>query len=151
MLRKALEHAVSEVEEKEGRFPAISGFSFKYDPSKPKLNRIEEITLNEKGPLNDDEQYTMAINYYIVGGGDGFDMFKDDGVTEMTQSENSPWLIDVVKQFFSRTSTSYKDVPGKRARREARFQLFNMDADSVSPDGKWLMINPKISGRVQAS
>ena len=133
---------MSEVEEKEGRFPAISGFSFKYDPSKPKLNRIEEITLDEKGPLNDDEKYTLAINYYIVRGGDGFDMFKDDGVTELTQSENSLWLIDVVRKFFSRTSTAYKDVPGQRARREARFKLVDMDAGSASPDGKWLMINP---------
>ena len=35
VLKQVLEHAVSGYEEKEGRFPCISGFSFKFDPSKP--------------------------------------------------------------------------------------------------------------------
>ena len=50
-LKQVLEHAVSGVEEKEGRFPCISGFSFKFDPSKPQQERIVEVTLDDKGPI----------------------------------------------------------------------------------------------------
>ena len=87
--------------------------------------------------------------YYLIGGGDGFDIFKGEEVTELTEEENGLWLIDLVRLFFSRTSTEYVEAPGRKARREARFKLFNMDDQSVSPDGKWVMVNPQISGRVQ--
>lgn len=89
------------------------------------------------------------MSYYLVEGGDGFDMLKGPGVTELTESENGLWLIDIVRQFFSRTSTAYEPKPGTKARREARFKLFNVDEQGLSPDGKWLMVNPKISGRIQ--
>ena len=54
-------------------------------------------------------------------------MLKGPGVTELTESENGLWLIDIVRRFFSRTSTAYEPRPGTKARREARFKLFNVD------------------------
>lgn len=69
----------------------------------------------------------------------------------MSEADNGLWLIDVVKQFFARTSTSYQVIPSRKARRDIRFNLFEMDennADHVSPDTKWVMVNPQINGRI---
>lgn len=74
-IRDALEHGVSAVEEKAGRFLQVSGLSFTYDPSAVVGSRIVEILMNGK-PMNMSKTYKVATNDYIAGGGDGFGMLK---------------------------------------------------------------------------
>jgi 5'-nucleotidase len=77
-LRAALEHGVSRVrEEKEaGLFPQVSGLRFTYDGRLAPGARVTSVTVNG-APLDNAKTYTLAVNTYVLGGGDGYTMFKD--------------------------------------------------------------------------
>jgi 2',3'-cyclic-nucleotide 2'-phosphodiesterase (5'-nucleotidase family) len=74
-LLAALENGVSEVENKAGRFPQVSGLTFVYDPAAPKGSRITEAMADGK-QLEPGRLYTVATNDYIQGGGDGYAVLK---------------------------------------------------------------------------
>jgi 2',3'-cyclic-nucleotide 2'-phosphodiesterase (5'-nucleotidase family) len=67
----ALENAVSQVENGAGRFAQVSGLTFAFDASAPAGSRVSEVMVGG-APLEADKLYTVAVNDYIVGGGDGF-------------------------------------------------------------------------------
>lgn len=67
----ALENAVSQVEKGAGRFAQVSGMSFVYDPKAPAGARVSEVMV-AGAPLQADTLYKVAVNDYILGGGDGF-------------------------------------------------------------------------------
>ena len=71
----ALENGVSEVENAGGRFPQVSGLTFKADLTKPTGQRVKEVTIAGK-PLDQAAAYTLATNDYMFGGGDGFVMLE---------------------------------------------------------------------------
>jgi 5'-nucleotidase len=76
LIRKALEHGVSRIVEdkEEGRFPQVSGLEFSFDGRRAPGSRVVEIKVN--GVLIDDKRtYTLATNTYLLGGGDGYNMF----------------------------------------------------------------------------
>jgi 5'-nucleotidase len=77
-LRAALEHGVSRIrEEKEaGLFPQVSGLRFTYDGRLAPGARVREVTVGGV-PLDPAKTYTLAVNTYVMGGGDGYTMFKD--------------------------------------------------------------------------
>ncbi len=80
-LRETLEHGVARSASGEdgepGRFPQISGMSFKFDTTKPVGSRVSEITVGGK-PLDESKTYTLATSDFLVSrGGDGYTMFKD--------------------------------------------------------------------------
>jgi 5'-nucleotidase / UDP-sugar diphosphatase len=68
----ALENAVSQVEKGAGRFAQVSGLSFTYDATAEPGSRVSEVTIGAE-PLNPDALYKVAVNDYILGGGDGYD------------------------------------------------------------------------------
>ncbi len=68
----ALENAVSQVEKGAGRFAQVSGLTFAFDASAPAGARVSEVMVGG-APLEADKLYKVAVNDYIVGGGDGFD------------------------------------------------------------------------------
>ena len=67
----ALENAVSQVEKGAGRFVQVSGMSFAFDPSAEVGKRVSEVMV-AGAPLEADKLYKVAVNDYILGGGDGF-------------------------------------------------------------------------------
>ncbi|HJR08064.1 MAG TPA: bifunctional UDP-sugar hydrolase/5'-nucleotidase [Pyrinomonadaceae bacterium] len=75
-LRAALEHGVSRVrEEKEaGLFPQVSGLRFTYDGRLAAGARVTSVTVGS-APLDPAKTYTLALNTYVLGGGDGYTMF----------------------------------------------------------------------------
>lgn len=75
-LRGVLENAVSQVEEGAGRFPHVSGMTLHYDPSRPPGERVLDVTVGGE-PLDPQAEYTLAVNDYNAGGGDGFTMLRD--------------------------------------------------------------------------
>jgi len=83
-LRRALEHGVSQSEAgaEPGRFPQISGIRFSFDSRRPVGSRVTKVTVNNQ-PLDDKKTYTLATNVYLLGGGDGYDMFK--GARQLTK------------------------------------------------------------------
>ncbi len=80
-LRETLEHGVARSGMNEdgepGRFPQVSGMSFKFDTTKPVGSRVSEISVGGK-PLDESKIYTLATSDFLVTrGGDGYTMFKD--------------------------------------------------------------------------
>lgn len=67
----ALENGVSQVEKGSGRFAQVSGLTFAYDAAAEPGKRVSEVTVGDV-PLDLDKTYTVAINDYILGGGDGY-------------------------------------------------------------------------------
>ena len=68
----ALESGVSQIESGAGRFPQVSGLTFTVDPTAPAGSRVSEVMVGG-APLDPDRVYTVAVNDYIIGGGDGYD------------------------------------------------------------------------------
>jgi 5'-nucleotidase len=77
-LRAALEHGVSRIrEEKEGgQFPQVSGLRFTYNGRLAPGARVTAVTVGD-APLDPAKTYTLAVNTYVLGGGDGYTMFRD--------------------------------------------------------------------------
>jgi len=70
-LLEALENGVSRVEERQGRFPQVSGLRFAYDPARPPMHRIVEASVAGQ-PLDPARLYRVATIDFLVGGGDGY-------------------------------------------------------------------------------
>lgn len=90
ILREALEHGVARSAEdnEPGRFPQISGMSFKFDTTKPAGNRVSNILVGGK-PLDENKTYTLATSDFLVSrGGDGYTMFKNAKV--LIPAEKAP-------------------------------------------------------------
>ena len=71
----ALENGFSQVEERAGRFPQVSGMTVTYDPTAPAGQRVREVLVGDR-PLDPAATYTLATNDYMAGGGDGYAVFK---------------------------------------------------------------------------
>ncbi|MCB2116380.1 MAG: 5'-nucleotidase C-terminal domain-containing protein [Rhodobacteraceae bacterium] len=67
----ALENGVSQVEKGAGRFPQVSGLTFAFDASAEPGSRVSEVMV-AGAPLEADKVYKVAVNDYILGGGDGY-------------------------------------------------------------------------------
>lgn len=75
-LREALENSVSQLEDKAGRFLQVSGLAFEYDPAAEPGSRVTAASVGAH-PLDDAATYSVAINDYLYGGGDGFTMLEN--------------------------------------------------------------------------
>ena len=72
---EALENGVSQVEQNSGRFPQVSGISFKWNPKAEVGSRV--VSVDYKGrPLSKYKTYTLATNDFLAKGGDGYTVFK---------------------------------------------------------------------------
>jgi 5'-nucleotidase len=106
LLREILEHGVARSAEdnEPGRFPQISGMSFKFDASKPAGNRVTEILVGGK-PLDEKKNYTLATSDFLVSrGGDGYTMFKNAKI--LSKAEDAPKDSEVLEQ-------AIKNAPNK--------------------------------------
>jgi 5'-nucleotidase len=75
VLRKALEHGLARAGDVDnGAYPQVSGVKFSYDARRPVGSRLVEVSVNGQ-PLDDTRTYTLATNTYVLGGGDGYNMF----------------------------------------------------------------------------
>ncbi|WP_374396580.1 bifunctional UDP-sugar hydrolase/5'-nucleotidase [Tabrizicola sp.] len=67
----ALENGVSQVEKGAGRFAQVSGLSYAFDAAAEPGSRVSEVMVGG-APLEADKLYKVAVNDYILGGGDGY-------------------------------------------------------------------------------
>ncbi|WP_294971434.1 bifunctional UDP-sugar hydrolase/5'-nucleotidase [Tabrizicola sp.] len=67
----ALENGVSQVEKGAGRFAQVSGLTYVFDAAAEPGSRISEVMVGG-APLEADKLYKVAVNDYILGGGDGY-------------------------------------------------------------------------------
>ncbi len=72
---QALEHSVSKVELGKGAFLQVSGLMFAYDTASPPGSRVKDIRIAGM-PMHPEKIYTVALNDFMVAGGDGFAFLK---------------------------------------------------------------------------
>lgn len=71
-----LENGFSQLEKSSGRFPHVSGIAVTYDPARKPHDRVVAV-LRDGKPIDLDATYTLAVNDFLAGGGDGYDLFID--------------------------------------------------------------------------
>lgn len=89
-LMEILEHGVARSAEdnEPGRFPQISGMTFKFDARKLPGQRIIEASVGGKR-IADDAIYTIATSDFLVSrAGDGYTMFKDAKI--LVKADDAP-------------------------------------------------------------
>ncbi|HUF04828.1 MAG TPA: 5'-nucleotidase C-terminal domain-containing protein [Aridibacter sp.] len=95
VLKEIIEHGVARSAEdsEPGRFPQVSGMSFRFDASRPAGNRV--IELNVAGePVVANITYTIATSDFLVSrAGDGYTMFSKGKV--ISGAEGAPKDSDV--------------------------------------------------------
>jgi 2',3'-cyclic-nucleotide 2'-phosphodiesterase (5'-nucleotidase family) len=68
----ALENGVSQLEQRAGRFPQVSGLNFEVDSKAAPGSRIGKVMANGQ-PLDPDRRYKVATNNFLMQGGDGYE------------------------------------------------------------------------------
>lgn len=95
-LYAVLENSVSALPGSSGRFLQISGFSYRYDVSRPVGSRVVSVTLDGGAPiLKDTATYTLALPDFTNAGGDGYTMLTDGQGT--TRELDAQVLLDAIK------------------------------------------------------
>ncbi len=67
----ALENGLSQVENRQGRFPQVSGLVVTYDPRQPAGSRVVSVMIGGQ-PLDKLARYKVGSNDFMVKGGDGY-------------------------------------------------------------------------------
>jgi 2',3'-cyclic-nucleotide 2'-phosphodiesterase (5'-nucleotidase family) len=70
-LKAALENGLSQVEQRAGRFPQVSGLTVVYDPKQPAGSRVVSVMVGGQ-PLDEARVYRVATNDFMLRGGDGY-------------------------------------------------------------------------------
>lgn len=100
------------MENEEGRFPQVSGLTFKYSPPEKRGSRVKEVYIAGK-PIDPDRTYIVATNDFLAVGGDGYKAFGEaikssrdfpaiGGMMKgekVVYSDSSRWVRDVVVEY----------------------------------------------------
>jgi 2',3'-cyclic-nucleotide 2'-phosphodiesterase (5'-nucleotidase family) len=73
-IKAALENGVSQMEQRAGRFPQVSGLKFEVDSKAPVGSRIANVQVDGQ-PLDPAKKYKVATNNFMLTGGDGYTPF----------------------------------------------------------------------------
>jgi 5'-nucleotidase / UDP-sugar diphosphatase len=106
----ALENAVSQVEKGAGRFAQVSGLTFAFDVSAPAGSRVSEVMVGG-APLEADKLYTVAVNDYILGGGDGYASLGGGRI--VTEGPTGQLLANDVMAYVEKLGTVNVAVEGR--------------------------------------
>jgi 2',3'-cyclic-nucleotide 2'-phosphodiesterase (5'-nucleotidase family) len=55
----------------------VAGATVRYDPRRPAGERVREVRFTGGKQLEDDRRYHLAVNDFMLTGGDGFTMLAD--------------------------------------------------------------------------
>lgn len=108
-IKRLLEHGVSVAGQEDGRFPQVSGLSFTYDARLAVGSRLSSVEIGGQA-LDPLKSYTIAVNAYLLGGGDGYD-FKGSEV--LVKPEEGPVEPDVVMEAIKKMGTIAPQVEGR--------------------------------------
>jgi 5'-nucleotidase / UDP-sugar diphosphatase len=70
-LKAALEQGFSQLENRAGRFPQVSGLTVEVDERAPRGSRVVKVEVGGE-PLDPDRTYLVATNDFLLAGGDGY-------------------------------------------------------------------------------
>jgi 2',3'-cyclic-nucleotide 2'-phosphodiesterase (5'-nucleotidase family) len=106
----ALENAVSQVEKGSGRFAQVSGLTFAFDASAPAGSRVSEVMVGG-APMEADKVYTVAVNDFILGGGDGYDALGGGRI--VTEGPTGQLMANDVMAYVEKLGTVNVGVEGR--------------------------------------
>lgn len=75
-IKEALELSASTIGTGNGRFLQVSGLTFRLNPTRAVGDRVSEVKVGGE-PLDLAKAYTVGLNNFTAGGGDGYTMFQD--------------------------------------------------------------------------
>jgi 2',3'-cyclic-nucleotide 2'-phosphodiesterase (5'-nucleotidase family) len=124
-VRRALEHGVAGLPERQGRFPQVAGLRFTYRASAPPGQRIMEVEVGGR-PLDAAKVYVLATHDFLAAGGDGYTVFGEvlaaadfsstGGMLKsgaLAYNDPGTYLRDVVLEHFQRHSPVIAAVEGR--------------------------------------
>lgn len=114
-LLAALEHGVSQVEAKAGRFPQIAGMRFVYNPRQPAGSRVVQATINGV-PINPTARYRLATIDYLFKGGDGYSSLTT--ATPLIDTVGGTLVATMVMQYIATRKTVAPQTDGRITIRE---------------------------------
>lgn len=97
-IKDALEKGIESNPDGGNGFPRTAGFTFDYDMNAPVGERVTAITLDDGTSMDMNATYSLAINNYVVNGGDTVDSFSDARVT----SSGTAIDVDVFSEYIKR-------------------------------------------------
>ena len=72
----------------------VSGVTVRYDPARPAGSRITSVVMSDGRPLRDEATYTLAINDFMVTGGDDLGLLPGAGTPTPANIVDLDALID---------------------------------------------------------
>ncbi|XP_051942706.1 5'-nucleotidase [Hippocampus zosterae] len=115
-IKKAFERSVHRYGGKHGEFLQVSGIHVEYDLSKPVNQRVASLSVlctqcrvPKYEPLDLEKTYTVVMPSYLVSGGDGYSMFKE----EMLKHNTGDMDILVLSKYISDRKLVYPAVEGR--------------------------------------
>ncbi len=130
----ALENGVSQVEEVKGRFPQVAGLRYAWDPAaEPLGGRIKQAQVMADGgwvDIDPDAAYGLVSNNYMRGGGDGYKVFRDNG---MNAYDYGPSLEEVVADYLA-NNQPYAPYTDGRIIQGASFMMAKADDTAMEKD-----------------
>jgi 2',3'-cyclic-nucleotide 2'-phosphodiesterase (5'-nucleotidase family) len=109
-VRAALENGVSQLEQRAGRFPQVSGLTFEVDPKAPAGSRVSNVKVNGE-PLDPAKRYKVATNNFMLAGGDGYAAFTKGRV--LIGATDGKLLANEVMAYVRRKGTVDAKVDGR--------------------------------------
>ncbi|XP_029903579.1 5'-nucleotidase-like [Myripristis murdjan] len=104
-LRKAFEHSVRRYGLNSGEFLQVSGFQVEFDLSRPPYQRLRSLSalcttcrVPRYEPVQDDGVYRVVLPSYLVDGGDGFTMLKDEHLKHDSGDLDISVLANYIKE-----------------------------------------------------
>ncbi len=98
ILLAALNHAVARLPIAAGQFPQVSGLTMRVDAGAPANGRVRDVRVADQ-PLDLNRTYRLAIPDFVLLGGDGFDMFRDQQV--LVGPESGPSMAAALETYFA--------------------------------------------------
>ena len=106
----ALENGFSQVEKGAGRFPQVSGLEVVYDPTAEPGSRVASVKVGG-ADLEMDKLYKVAVNDYILGGGDGYAALGGGRI--LTNSGGGAFVANDVMAYVEKAGTISVKVEGR--------------------------------------
>ncbi|XP_075963682.1 snake venom 5'-nucleotidase-like [Anarhichas minor] len=115
-VKKAFERSIHRYGSMSGEFLQVSGIHVQYDLSKPVNQRVASVSVlctecrvPKYEPLDPEKNYTVVMPSYMVGGGDGFTMIKE----ELLKHTTGDMDISVFSKYISDMKRVYPAVEGR--------------------------------------
>jgi 5'-nucleotidase/UDP-sugar diphosphatase len=114
-LLAVLENGVSQVENKSGRFPQVSGLRLTYNPGKPAGSRVLEVQVGGKG-LDRAATYRVATNDFLLKGGDRYSSFSTGKV--LIDASGGTLMATTVMYYITTKGTVAPQLEGRIVTRQ---------------------------------